>query len=152
MLYVDKSTNFNIPFQMKNKDGGIVDITSATVTCYVKESPTAVSNVFTKVSTDSAQLEKTSATSGLGIVKVLAANTSSLTKRVYYYEITDTTNKVSGFFTIKQNYDTVSSSIAIHGTTAERTALGLTLTSNDRIWFYDDTTQSPWFWSGTAWT
>ena len=39
-----------------------------------------------------------------------------------------------------------------HGTTAERTTLGATLTTSDRIVFYDDDNSTPYFWSGTEWT
>lgn len=107
MLIIDRGENFIIPFQLKTNEGGLVDITSSTVTCNVKETPISSSTVFTKVSTDTAQLEKTLATSGMGIVKVLAANTSGLSLRHYYYEITDATNKIAGFFRIKQNNGTV---------------------------------------------
>lgn len=152
MLIVDKAEDFVIPFQLKTNEGGLVDITSSTVTCYIKETSTSSVVAIQKVSTDTAQIEKTLAKSGMGIVKILAANTASLTKRNYYYEITDGTNKVTGFIKFKQNTGVNSTAIALHGTTDERTALGLTLTSSDRVWFYDDDDDSPYFWSGTEWT
>lgn len=152
MLIIDKSENFVIPFHLCTYAKGDVDITSATINCYIKETPQSSVITITKVSTDTAQIAKTYPAKGMGLVKILAANTSALTKRDYYYEITDGTHKVAGFLRFNQNNGTTSTQIASHGTTAERTALGLTLTSSDRVWFYDDDDDSPYFWSGTAWS
>lgn len=151
-MIVNKNENFQIPFQLKTSSGGLVDITSSTITCYIKESPEAASIVITKVSTDTAQIQKLIAASGIGVVKILAANTASLDNRTYYYEIFTTDHKVTGFIKFRQNTGIVTNDIPLHGTTAERTALGLLLTTNDRIWFYDDDDQTPYFWSGAAWT
>lgn len=152
MIIVDKQEMFIIPFRLCNESGGDVDITLATVTCNIKETPQSSVIAIQKVSTDTSQIAKTVPTKGMGIVKILAANTSALVKRNYYYEITDGTHKVTGFVRLKQNNGTANTQIATHGTTAERMALGLTLTTADRVWFYDDDDASPYFWSGTEWT
>ena len=39
----------------------------------------------------------------------------------------------------------------LHGTTAERTAYGLTLGASDRIIYFDDTDDTFYCWNGTAW-
>lgn len=152
MILINKAENFAIDFKLSTYAHGDVDITSSTVTCNIKETPQSSVIAIQKVSTDTAQIAKTYPTKGMGLVKILAANTSALTKRDYYYEVTDGTHKVAGFLRFVQNNGTASSQIALHGTTAERTALGLILNSSDRVWYYDDDDQSPYFWSGTAWT
>lgn len=152
MLIVNKNESFAIPFHLCTYAKGDVDITSATVTCNIKETPQASVIAIQKVSTDTAQIAKTYAAKGMGIVKVLAANTSALTKRDYYYEITDGTHKIAGFLRFNQNSRLMNSDIALHGTTAEMTALGLTLTSADRTLFYNDDESALYVWSGTEWT
>lgn len=152
MILVDKTESFIIPFHLCTYAHGDVDITSATVTCNIKETPQASVIAIQKVSTDTAQIVKTYAAKGMGLVKILAANTSALTKRDYYYEITDGTNKIAGFLRFNQNSRIMNSDIALHGTTAEMTALGLTLTSADRILFYNDDEKALYAWSGSSWT
>jgi len=152
MLTVDRSENFVIPFQLCTYAKGDIDITSSTVTCNIKETPQSSVIAIQKVSTDTAQIVKTYATKGMGLVKILAANTSALSKRDYYYEITDGTNKVAGFLRFNQNSRIMSSDIPLHGTTAEMTALGLILTTFDRTIFYNDDEKALYAWSGTEWT
>jgi len=151
-MIVNKAENFQISFQLKTLNGGLVDITSETVTFYLKESASAATILLTKVSTDPEQIQKLVAASGIGVVKILAANTTALSKRSYYYEIFTTAHKITGAIIIRQNTGTLSRDIPLHGTTDERTALGLLLTTSDRVWFYDDDDQTAYFWSGTEWT
>jgi len=106
MLIVDRNSDFLIPFQLLNKEGGIINITSSTITCNIKSSSNSTENVLQKTSASSSEIEKTSATNGMGIVKVTAANTASLTGRDYYYEITDNTDKITGYIRLKQNSNT----------------------------------------------
>lgn len=145
----NRAEAFNIPFQIKNDSGGVIDITSLTVTFYLKESPTSVSVLLTKVSTDTAQIEKLNSSSGIGLVKILAVNTATYGNRNYFYEITCTGGRDQGFIKFRNNFDVTLTNIPVHGDDDDMAALALVLTINDRIHFFNDEQNTPYFWNGT---
>ena len=151
-ITANRAEAFNLPFQIKNEFGGVIDITSLDVTFNLKESSASISVLLTKVSTDPDQIGKLLPTAGIGIVKILAINTATYGNRNYFYEITCTGGTQQGFIKFKNNFDVTLTNIPIHGTTAEMNALALVLTSSDRVYFYNDEDLSAYFWSGSAWT
>ena len=154
--YITRGEDKNFPLQAFNSSGAVIDLTSATVTFTVKESSASVTPEFTRKNTAAGgndnEVEVTSATDGLFVVKVSATNTADLNIDTYYYDVqvNDGTNYVthSGAFIIQQSVSDGSSTTRTYGTTAQRP----TLTTNDVGFMYFDTTiGSPIWWDGSAW-
>ena len=87
-LNMFKGNNADWKCTVINADDNVVDITSATVTFRVKDS--LEGNVlFSRTSTGgSDEIEKTDATNGEFVIKVIPANTENLdTNNMYYYDL-----------------------------------------------------------------
>lgn len=155
-LYVVKGEAKNFPFQAFNNAGGVIDLTSATVTFSVKESVSDTSSVFQRKNTaaggSDTEVEVTSATDGLFLVKLSQTNTLTLSVRSYYFDcqVNDGTNYVthSGALIVQQSVNDGATVARTYGTTAQRP----TLTTSDVGYMYFDTTiNTPIWWDGSAW-
>jgi len=262
MIYsVEKGSSKDIQRVAINSSGGVVNLTGATISVSAKQFGDASITLFTKSYLDTTEIETIDATRGLFVVKLLAADTSTLNYKTLYCQQTivvggnthtdtfyirlkgvttgvaietfvqslskyvvwksingaapvrilkagfsgDVTAAIvvntvmlssvasefegQGEFNSndKDFYITTSTSSSIvatfgdlsaqtisfwwgdpttrnisnsgytksyaieSGTTAERTAYGLTLSATDRVQFFDDDDQSPYWWNGTAW-
>ena len=155
--YVVKGEAKNIPLQAFNNAGSEIDLTSATITFSVKASVSDVSPLFTRKNTAAGgndnEIEITSASDGLFLVKLSTTNTTSLSTQAYPYTVTvnDGTSYIthSGFLIVQQSvYDGASVTIT-YGTTAQRPSL----TTNDVGYMYYDTTiDAPVWFNGSQWT
>lgn len=154
--YVVKGEAKNIPLQAFNNAGSEIDLTSATITFSVKASVSDVSPLFTRKNTAAGgndnEIEITSASDGLFLVKLSTTNTSGLSVQAYYYSVTvdDGTSYIthSGSLIVQQSVYDGASVTRTYGTTAQRP----TLTTADIGYMYFDTTiNSAIWWSGSAW-
>lgn len=86
-----RGSDFIIPFEARNEYGGVIDLTGASIYFTLKADPDSSSILITKANTagggSDSEIEVISAANGLGIVKILRANTLSLANRNYYYDI-----------------------------------------------------------------
>ena len=156
MKIIDRGEDFDLTFQMKNNFSGVVDLTSASITANFKESKNSSSTAFQRRNTaaggSDTELEIIDTDEGLGVIHIVASNTTSLTKRDYYYEIIAVigiaTYKIADFIRIKQNTG-AASVIPTYGTTAQRPTL---TTADVGFEYYDTTLDSPIWWNGSEWT
>ena len=157
-LYIVRGESKNFPLQAFNSAGGIIDLTSATIIFTVKESTNDVSPEFTRSNTAAGgndnEVEVTSATDGLFLVKVSQANSLSLNVDSYYYDVqvNDGSNHVThtGAFVVQQSVSDGATTRRTSGTTAQRPTL--TNTYEDiGFGYYDTTIDSKIFWNGTKW-
>ena len=150
MIYLNKNSDTLIPMQAKNSNGGIIDITSATITASFKETPNATSNTFQK--TTSSGITHVSPTNGVYLIAVDQANVTSLTSKTYYMEsVIDNGSEEyiqTDFCKILGNTGASVTVNRSYGTTAQRP----TLTSTDIGYMYYDTDLATviW-WDGTNW-
>jgi len=154
--YVVKGESKNLPLQAFNNAGSEIDLTSATITFSVKESVSDSSPVFTRKNTaaggNDSEVEITSASDGLFLVKLSETNTLALEVKSYYYSVTvnDGTSYIthSGSLIVQQSVYDGATVARTYGTTAQRPSL----TTNDIGFMYFDTTiNSPIWWNGTSW-
>jgi hypothetical protein len=82
----------------KNSNGGILNLTTCSITAAFKQSATATTNLFTRRNAtaggSTAEIEVLSATNGIYEIKLVPANTSSLTIRSLYCLVTITISDV----------------------------------------------------------
>ena len=156
--YVVKGEAKNIPLQAFNISGSEIDLTSATIIFSVKASVSDVSPLFTRKNTAAGgndnEVEITSASDGLFLVKLSTVNTSSLSIQSYPYTVTvnDGTSYIthSGFLVVQQSVYDGSSVPRTSGTTAQRP----TLTSDYAdigVGYFDTDIDSKIWWNGTNW-
>lgn len=90
-MIIKRGSDFVIMFEARNEYGGIIDLTGASIYFTLKADPDSTSILITKENTagggSDSEIEVISATDGLGIVKILRADTLSLANRNYYYDI-----------------------------------------------------------------
>lgn len=107
MIIINKSSNVGIIKNAKNSNGGVLDLTSASITASFKQHGTATTNLFTRRNTTAGggdtEIEVLSETSGIYEIKLVPANTSSLTIRSLYCLVTITIDSVdyTGTFYLK---------------------------------------------------
>lgn len=146
MIIIRKAADTDIVRQIKNQNGGLIDLTTATFSCDLRETPT--SNAI--VSITPANLL---ATSGFYKIPIASSILTNLNNRTYYCKVGITIGSAdyddSFFIKIADNTGTsISAGHPKAGTTANRP----TLTSGDAGFTYYDTTIGALIvWSGTAW-
>ena len=154
--YVVKGESKNLPLQAFNNAGSEIDLTSASITFSVKENTSDTSPVFTRKNTAAGgndnEIEVTSATDGLFLVKLSTANTSGLDIKAYYYSVTvnDGTSYIthSGSLIVQQSAYDGATVARTYGTTAQRPSL---TTSDIGYMYFDTDMDSPIFWNGSSW-
>lgn len=148
----------NLPMTAKNSIGGIIDLTSASITFTCKNSYGDVSPVFTKRNTTAGgnDSQVLVVDADLGMLLVLINETSSLLLEVgtYYYDcqVNDgsTTIIYSGSLIVQQSVGDGNLTRRTSGTTAQRPTL--TDAYEDIGFAYFDTTlKSPVWWEGDKW-
>lgn len=156
MKLINKSSNVSLILQAKNSTGGILDLTSASITVTFKLYETDATSLFVKQNTaaggSDAEVEVLSASLGYYAVKILVANTSSLTARTIYAGISivigSATYTDALYFKIIENKGTSTASYRTKGTTAQRPTLNL---YDDGFQYFDTDLESPFWWNGTEW-
>jgi hypothetical protein len=79
MIYsVNKNSSAIITRVALNSGGGVLDLTSATITITGRQFGNSSVTLFSKVSTDIDEIEKVNSTRGNFIVKLTASDTASL--------------------------------------------------------------------------
>lgn len=162
MIYsVTKSSNHTITRVALNSKGGVLDLTGATISVTVKQFGNSSTTLFTKTNASSSEIEVLDVSRGIFLLKLVPSNTSGLSDRTLYcsQSIVKGSTTYTDIFYIKikgNNVNINGGDAAViteirHGTTAERTAYGLTLTSTDRVSYFDDDDNAPYWWDGSAW-
>lgn len=155
-LYVVKGEAKNIPLQAFNGSGAEIDLTSAKVTFTVKTSVSDTSPVFQRKNTAAGgndnEVEITSATNGLFLVKLSQTNTLSLSVQSYYYDVqvNDGTNYVThtGSLIVQQSVNDGATVARTYGTTAQRPTL---TTSDIGFPYFDTDLDTCIWWNGSEW-
>lgn len=81
-------THKSFAFQVKNPNGTIINLTSATISFVLEDACAPYNNLVTKVSSDVSQIEiKSPSTDGTFYVKLVPADTSTLPPGTYKYGI-----------------------------------------------------------------
>ena len=155
MIYsVTKNSSHTISRVALNNQGGILDLTGATITIVAKLWGNTAT-LFTKTSESTSEVEIVDIARGLFLYKIGSANTSSLNYRSLYclQTILIGTTTYSDVFYIRlrgvNQTMSASSAYLTAGTTAQRPTLGV---SDAGFEYYDTTQQTPVWWSGTAWS
>jgi hypothetical protein len=155
IYYVDKNSSKTISRVAINSGGGVVDLAGATIVVTAKQFGNSAVTLFTKSSEDSSEIEIVNNSLGLFLVKLLAADTTSLNfKSIYCNQVIvigSTTYSDTFFIHLKGVTNGIAISIYPEkGTTAERPVF--TIGTHIGYQYYDTDMESPIFWSGTEWT
>lgn len=98
MIIINKSSNVGIIRNAKNSNGGVLNLTTCSITASFKQFATATTNLFTRRNAtaggSTAEVEVLSATNGIYEIKLVPANTSGLTIRSLYCLVTITISDV----------------------------------------------------------
>lgn len=98
MIIINKSSNVGIIKSAKNSNGGVLDLTTCSITAAFKQHATATTNLFTRRNTTAGggdtEVLVLSATNGIYEIKLVPANTSSLSIRSLYCLVTITIDEV----------------------------------------------------------
>lgn len=156
-IYITKNEAKNFPFQAFNGSGGVIDLTSATVIFTVKEYVSDTVPVFQRKNTAAGgndnEVQVTSATDGLFLVKVSQTNSNALSTKAYYFDcqVNDGTNYVthSGSLIVQQSVYDGATIARTYGTTAQRPSL---TTSDVGYMYYDTTIDAPVWFNGSTWS
>ena len=144
---IEKGGTKTLYLQVVNSSGGIIDVTSSTITFTVTDATD--STVYQLTTADATEIKITKGTSGLIQVYNTATETVLLTERLYSYDlVVDGTSRQSGKIVV-QSSTAYSTNYRRSGTTAQRPSLP----SGGFIGFeyFDTDITSPIWWSGTAW-
>ena len=162
MIYFrNNGSNMYIQRVALNSQGGVVDLSAATISVTFKQFPNSSTTLFTKTNGDGGEILVIDATRGLFLLMLSATNTSSLNYKSLYCMQTVTVSGVvySDIFYIRlkgvsQTADSVTASPIANvktGTTAQRTAYGLTLGATDACVWIDTDQNTAYFWSTDEW-
>jgi hypothetical protein len=152
MLYLIRGSDLNQPYSAYNSNGGILDISSATIVFNLKESSIATSEIFQKLNTlaggDDTQIK--TITENLFRVHLLNSDTVNLIEEDYYYEIVidDQVNQY-GILRLQPATGISSTTFRTSGTTAQRPVLpaGQFVGYN----YFDTDLLDEIHWDGSAW-
>jgi hypothetical protein len=157
MIIINKSSNVGIIKNAKNSNGGVLDLTTCSITATFKQFPTASTALFIRRDTTAGggdtEIEVLADTSGIYEIKLVSANTSALTIRSLCCIVVITIDEIvyteTFYLKIKDNKDYGDIySYPERGTTLQRP----TLTTGDVGFQYFDTDlSSPIWWNGTEW-
>src|SRR5574338_467060 len=144
MILIPKTSTSKLIRQIFS-EGIPLDLTSATYTCVLKETPTSLDSV-------SVTIAGVVLATGWYQITITAANLSSLTQRTYYclptISISGTDYQDGFYIKILDNKGISITSYRHKGTTAQRP----TLTAYDVGYEYFDTDlNSPYWWNGSSW-
>ena len=162
MVYFrNKGSNMYIQRVALNSSGGVVNLTGAVISVTFKQFANSSTTLFTKTSASATEVLAIDAARGLFLVMLASTNTSSLNYKSLYCMQTVTVGGVvySDVFYIRlkgvaQTADSVTASPIANvktGTTAERTAYGLTLGTTDACVWIDTDQNTAYFWSTDEW-
>jgi len=146
MITIRKSADTDLVRQLKNSNGAVVDLTDATYSCDLRETPTSSASV-------SATPVTFNATYGIYKIPIASSSLTNLSNKLYYCRSAITIGTAdyddSFYVRILDNTGvTISAAHPVSGTTANRP----TLTSTDAGFSYYDTDLSALIvWTGTAW-
>jgi hypothetical protein len=103
LIYLQRGVIKSIPFRALNGSGGVLDITSSTITVNVKKDNFDGADVFSKSTSVSGEIDILLGTSGIYQINLVNSDTIDLTGSDYYFIITidGSTNK-QGYFRILQ--------------------------------------------------
>lgn len=145
MTIIEKTSDTDLIRYARNSNGGVVDLTAATFSCDLRETPTSSASVA---------LTPAVLSTALGVYKIpiLTTDLTSLSNRTYYCKVTITVGSDdhddSFYLKISSNTGVTITRQATYGTTANRP----TLAAKDVGFEYFDTTiSSPIWWNGTEW-
>lgn len=98
MIIINKSSNVGIIKNAKNSNGGVLDLTTCSITAAFKQYATATTNLFTRRNAtaggSASEVLVLSALNGIYEIKLIPANTSALTIRSLYCLVTITISGV----------------------------------------------------------
>lgn len=157
MIYtITKGSSKTISRVGLNNRGYPLNLTGATISITAKQFGDASTTLFTKTSEDSSEIEVIDASRGIFLLKILAADTSSIDFRNLYclqtIVISGTTYIDVFYLRLKGNRVAilpVTTPPRLRGTTAQRP----TLTADEYIGFeyFDTDISSPVWWNGSEW-
>lgn len=98
MIIINKSSNVSIIRNAKNSNGGVLDLTTCSITAAFKQHATATTNLFTRrnetAGGSASEVLVLSALNGIYEIKLVPSNTSALTIRSIYCLVTITIDSV----------------------------------------------------------
>ena len=145
MITIRKSADTDLVRQLKNSNGAVVDLTDASYSCDLRETPTSSASV-------SATPATFNTTYGIYKIPIQSSTLTNLGNKLYYCRSAITIGTAdyddSFYVRILDNTGITISTHLVSGTTAERP----TLTSADTGFTYYDTDLGVLIvWTGTAW-
>jgi hypothetical protein len=154
IYYVDKNSSKTIVRIAINSGGGVVNLAGATIAITAKQFGNSAVTVFTKLSSDTSQIEINNEALGLFLVKLVPTDTASLNFKSLYCSQVIVIGSVTYSDTFYIHLKGVTNGIAISiypekGTTAERPVF--TVGTHIGYEYFDTDMASPVWWRGSEW-
>lgn len=154
MIYsMNKDSNHSITRVALNSNGGVLDLTSATISVIAKQFGNSSLTLFTKTNAEPLEIEVIDETRGLFSVKLVPADTSSLGYKSIYCLQTIIIGLTTFTDTFYIRLKGITSGLPIvaasnKGTTLERPILTV---ADVGFRYFDTDMSSPIWWNGTEW-